>query len=60
MMDSFSSAPLVSMVCDTYNQAPFIGKTLDGFLMQKTNFPVEIVVHDDASTDGTAEIVSRY
>ncbi len=60
MMESVSSVPLVSMVCDTYNQAPFIGKTLEGFLMQKTTFPVEIVVHDDASTDGTAEIVSRY
>lgn len=33
---------------------------LDGFLMQKTNFPVEILIHDDASTDGTKEIIEEY
>ncbi len=55
-----SSSPLVSVVCDTYNQAHFIRKTLDGFLMQKTDFPFEIIVHDDASTDGTADVVREY
>ncbi len=53
-------APLVSVCCDTYNQAPFIRQTLDSLLMQETNFPYEIIVHDDASTDGTAEIVRAY
>jgi galactoside O-acetyltransferase len=52
--------PLVSVSCLTYNQKNFIGKALDSFLMQKTSFPFEIVVHDDASTDGTAEIVREY
>jgi glycosyltransferase involved in cell wall biosynthesis len=55
-----NSAPLVSIVCDTYNQAPFIRDALDGFLLQKTDFSVEIIVHDDASTDGTADIVREY
>lgn len=54
------SAPLVSIVCDTYNHAPYIRDALDGFLMQKTDFPFEIIVHDDASTDGTADIVREY
>ena len=52
--------PLVSVRCITYNQKKFIGQALDSFLMQKTNFPFEVVVHDDASTDGTANIIREY
>ena len=52
--------PLVSIVCITYNHVRFIRDALDGFVMQKTNFPFEILVHDDASTDGTADIVREY
>ena len=50
--------PLVSICCITYNHAPYIRDALEGFLMQKTNFPFEIIIHDDASTDGTVEIVN--
>lgn len=52
--------PLVSICCLTYNHAAFIRKCLDGFLMQQTSFPVEILIHDDASTDGTDDIVKEY
>ena len=52
--------PLVSIFCITYNQKNFIAQALDSFVMQKTNFPFEIVVGDDASTDGTAEIIAQY
>ena len=52
--------PLVSIRCITYNQEKFIGQALDSFLMQKTNFPFEVVVHDDASTDNTANIIREY
>lgn len=55
-----SERPLVSICCVTYNHAPFIRKCLDGFLMQKTSFPVEILIHDDASSDGTDNIVKEY
>lgn len=51
---------LVSIHCITYNHAPYIRECLDGFVMQKTNFPFEIVIHDDASTDGTADIIREY
>lgn len=52
--------PMVSVRCTTYNQELYIGKALDSFLMQRTDFPFEIVVHDDASTDGTPDIIREY
>ena len=51
---------LVSICCVTYNHAQFIRKCLDGFLMQQTDFLVEILIHDDCSTDGTTEIIREY
>jgi glycosyltransferase involved in cell wall biosynthesis len=50
----------VSIVCMTYNQAGYVRTALEGFLMQKTNFDYEIVVHDDASTDNTRCIIDEY
>jgi len=52
--------PLVSIDCITYNHKQYIRDAIEGFLMQITNFPVEILIHDDASTDGTAEIIREY
>lgn len=52
--------PLVSIRCITYNHEKYIAQCLDGFLMQQTAFPFVAIVHDDASTDGTAEIVRQY
>ncbi len=50
----------VSICCITFNHAPYIRQCLDGFLMQKCNFEFEILIHDDASTDGTVEIIQEY
>lgn len=55
-----SNNPLVVVWCITYNQIDFIRDALNGFLIQKTNFPIEVVVHDDASTDGTTKVVQEY
>lgn len=52
--------PLVSILCATFNQKDYIAQTIEGFLMQKVNFPIEIIIHDDASTDGTSDIVRKY
>ena len=52
--------PLVSIVCITYNQVGYIQRCLEGFLMQKTNFEYEILVNDDASDDGTPQIIEEY
>ncbi|MGP6146543.1 glycosyltransferase [Jeotgalibaca sp. A122] len=51
---------LVSISCATFNQKDFIARAIEGFLMQKTNFNFEIIIHDDASTDGTSDIVREY
>ncbi len=51
---------MVSIVCNTYNQEIYIADALDSFLMQKTNFAFEILVHDDASTDNTSKIIKEY
>ena len=51
---------LVSISCITYNHAPYIRQCLDGFLMQRTNFAFEVLIHDDCSTDGTTDIIREY
>ena len=51
---------MVSVICNTYNHEKFIRDALDGIIMQKTDFPFEVLVHDDASTDGTADIIREY
>ena len=55
-----SEKPLVSICCSTYNHEKFIGEALDGFLIQKCNFPVEILIHEDCSTDNTAGVIKEY
>ncbi len=50
----------VSVVCNAYNHENYIRDALESFLMQKTNFKFEVLIHDDASTDKTAEIIRAY
>lgn len=51
---------LVSIHCAAYNHERYIADAIEGFLMQKTNFKFEILIHDDASTDRTPDIIREY
>lgn len=51
---------MVTVRCLAFNHVKYIRQCLNGFIMQKTNFDFEVVVHDDASSDGTAEIIKEY
>ncbi len=50
----------VSVLCLAYNHEEYIRKTLEGFVMQKTDFAFEVLINDDASTDGTADIIREF
>ena len=51
---------MVTIRCAAYNHEPYIRQCLDGFVIQKTDFKFEAIVHDDASTDMTADIIRKY
>ncbi|PSW30357.1 glycosyl transferase [Photobacterium phosphoreum] len=50
----------ISCVCVSFNQKDYIRDTIDSFLAQKTEYRFEIIIHDDASTDGTRDILLDY
>ena len=52
--------PLISIICTAYNHEKYIAKAIEGFLMQETEYDYEILIHDDASTDKTADIIRQY
>lgn len=52
--------PMVSVRCIAYNHEKYIRRMIESILVQKTNFPFQIIIHDDASTDKTAEIIQEY
>ncbi|MCQ8131035.1 glycosyltransferase, partial [Methylomonas rivi] len=57
---STKEPPLVSVCCTTFNHENYISDAIDGFLMQDTDFPFEIIIRDDCSTDKTTDIISEY
>ena len=52
--------PKVSILCITYNQEKYIRQALESFVSQKTDFSFEILIHDDASSDGTQNIINEF
>lgn len=55
-----SKRPTVTILCTTYNHRDYIKQALDSFLMQERSFDIEVLINDDASTDGTTEIIQDY
>ena len=51
---------IVSVCMITYNHEKFINEAIEGVLMQKTNFPIELIISEDCSTDNTRKIVLEY
>jgi glycosyltransferase involved in cell wall biosynthesis len=60
MINGADSIPVVSVCCTTYNHQEFIGQAIEGFLMQKTNFKIEVIIGNDCSADGTLEEIKPY
>lgn len=52
--------PLLTVVCMVYNHQKHLKECLDGFVMQITNFPFQVLVHDDCSTDNSRKIIEEY
>lgn len=52
--------PLVSVICDIFNHEKYLRRCFDGFIMQETTFPFEVLVHDDASSDSSQDIINEY
>lgn len=52
--------PKVSVVCTVFRHEAYLRQCLDGFIMQKTTFPIEVIVHDDCSPDNSATIMHEY
>lgn len=50
----------VSIFCETYNQEKYIEECLQGIINQCTDFKFEVLIHDDASTDNTPQIIKKY
>lgn len=51
---------ILSIVCTAYNHEKYIRKTLEGFVKQKTDYKYKVIVHDDASTDKTRDIIDEF
>lgn len=59
-MNQEKEKPFVSIICDVFNHEKYIIDCLNGFAIQKTNFPFEILIHDDASTDNTQQLIKDF
>src|SRR5271168_957087 len=54
------SIPIVSVAMTAFNSVKWLARAIESVLMQQTGFPIEIIVADDCSTDGTAAVAQRF
>ncbi len=54
------ASPKVSVLLRTYNHQPFIAQAIESVLIQEADFPFELVIGEDCSTDGTRAVVEGY
>lgn len=59
-MEQNDKQPIVAIKCLVYNHEPYLRDCFEGFVMQQTSFPFVAIVHDDASTDKSADIIREY
>ena len=59
-IEKSSEGPLVSIVCTNYNKGTWIRDAIEGFLQQETNFPYEILIIDDSSSDNSPDIIKEF
>jgi len=59
-MESLDNEIIVSVCCITYNHEKYIAQAIEGFLLQKTDFQIEILIGEDFSTDNTRQIIQTY
>lgn len=61
IIDSWAIKDLtVSIVCIVFNQERYIEETIKSFLLQRTTFAIEIIIHDDVSSDASVAIIEKY
>ncbi len=58
--DHMKNSTLVTIASTTYNMEAYIGEAIESWLAQETSFPIEIIISDDGSTDGTCDVVRSY
>jgi glycosyltransferase involved in cell wall biosynthesis len=60
IQERISEEPLLSVCCTTYNHEAYLRQALDGILMQRVDFPCEILVGEDSSSDGSRALLREY
>ncbi len=60
MISTNNNTPVVSVCMITYNHEAYIKQAIEGVMIQKANFPIQLVIGDDCSTDKTRSICEEY
>lgn len=59
-MTRLAADPLVSVLMITYNHADYLAEAIEGVVSQKCDFPFELIIGEDASTDATRQVALKY